>query len=87
LGIEARLALIYTSLSMPRKQTSKIEGYDDETAAILMGICRRTLLRLLKKGEISPPALMKGKNRRAWRDNDILHAKTQLRERIREQDH
>ena len=70
---------------MPRKQTPKIEGHDDETAAILMGISRRTLLRLLKNGQISPPALMKGKNLRAWRENDILHAKTQLRERIREQ--
>jgi predicted site-specific integrase-resolvase len=70
---------------MPRKQTPHIEGYDDETAAILIGISRRTLLRHLKSGLISPPSLMRGKNRRAWRDNDIQHAKTQLRERIREQ--
>jgi hypothetical protein len=70
---------------MPRKQVPKIEGYDDETAAILMGISRRTLLRHLQSGLISPPALMRGKNRRAWQDNDIQHAKVQLREKIREQ--
>lgn len=69
---------------MPRKVYPKIEGYDDETAAILLGVCRRTLLRHLKIGLISPPTLMQGKNRRAWRDNDIQRAKSQLRERIRE---
>ncbi len=72
---------------MPRKVYPKIEGYDDETAAILIGISRRTLLRHLKSGLISPPRLMMGKNRRAWQENDIQHAKTQLRERTREQAH
>jgi predicted site-specific integrase-resolvase len=72
---------------MPRKQTPKIEGYDDETAAILIGVSRRTLLRHLKSGVLSPPSLMMGKNRRAWRDNDIQHARTQLRERTREKSH
>jgi predicted site-specific integrase-resolvase len=70
---------------MPRKRNHKVEGYDDETAAILIGVSRRTLLRHLKSGLISPPRLMMGKNRRAWQSNDIQHAKTQLRERVREQ--
>jgi len=69
---------------MPRKRHPNIEGYDDETASILIGISRRTLLRHLKSGLISPPRLMRGKNRRAWRETDIQHAKTQLREKIRE---
>jgi predicted site-specific integrase-resolvase len=68
---------------MPRQSRPKIEGYDDQTAAILIGISRRTLLRHLKSGLLSPPALMMGKNRRAWRENDIQHAKTQLRENLR----
>lgn len=72
---------------MPRKEYPKIEGFDDETAAILMGISRRTLLRHLKAGLVTPPSLMMGKNRRAWRENDIQQAKTQLRERTREQAH
>jgi hypothetical protein len=69
---------------MPRKRIPKVEGYDDETASILMGISRRTLLRHLKRGVISAPRLMMGRNRRAWQDIDIQHAKTQLRERVRE---
>lgn len=69
---------------MPRKRNPKIEGYDDETAAILVGISRRTLLRHLKSGVISPPRLMMGRNRRAWQEIDIQHARTQLRERERE---
>lgn len=71
---------------MPRKKHPKIEGVDDETASILIGISRRTLLRHLKSGRISPPALMMGKNRRAWQENDIRHAKIQLREQNREQE-
>jgi hypothetical protein len=68
---------------MPRKPHPKIEGYDDETAATLMGISRRSLLRYLKSGVVTPPGLMMGKNRRAWRENDVQHARTQLRERAR----
>ena len=68
---------------MPRKAYPKIEGHDDETAAILMGISRRTLLRHLKSGTITPPSFMRGKNRRAWRDNDIQSARNQLRETLR----
>jgi len=69
---------------MPRKVYPKVEGHDDETAAVLMGISRRTLLRHLKNGVIAPPAQMMGKNRRAWRAADIQSAKDQLRERFRE---
>jgi hypothetical protein len=83
---------------MPRKPHPKIEGYDDQTAAILIGISRRTLLRHLHVGLITPPTLMrgktdregrtvetpKGKNWRAWRDDDIQRAKSQIRERDRE---
>jgi predicted site-specific integrase-resolvase len=69
---------------MPRKAPPKIEGHDDETAAILMGISRRTLLRHLKSGSVTPPALMRGKNRRAWREADIQSAKNQLREKLRD---
>jgi predicted DNA-binding transcriptional regulator AlpA len=68
---------------MPRKLQPKIEGYDDGTAAILLGISRRSLLRYLKAGIVSPPGVMMGKNRRAWREHDVQHAKTQLRERVR----
>lgn len=69
---------------MPRKAAPQTEGHDDETAAILMGISRRTLLRHLKSGTISPPALMRGKNRRAWQDADIQSARNQLREKFRD---
>ena len=81
------LSLALYFAKMPRKQHPKIEGFDDETAAILMGVSRRTLLRYLKSGLVTPPAIMMGKNRRAWRDNDVQRAKAQLRERIREQSH
>jgi predicted site-specific integrase-resolvase len=49
-----------------------------------MGISRRTLLRHLKSGSVTPPALMRGKNRRAWREADIQSAKNQLREKLRD---
>ena len=75
---------LYTIREMPRKALPKVEGHDDETAAILMGISRRTLLRHLKNGTISPPSLMRGKNRRAWRDGDIQSARNQLREKLRD---
>jgi hypothetical protein len=78
------MSLFYIDLDMPRKPPPKIEGYDDQTAATLIGISRRTLLRHLKSGVISPPIWMRGKNRRAWQDNDIQNARLQLRERDRE---